>query len=279
MRLSADLIGSSEQRTNDLGEREIVLRGLAIPAIEHLGVTRDAFDAIDMTDNRLSRLENFPRLNRLSSLYLSGNVIETIDANNLEKNISHLIHLDLSHNRISSLFEVGNLGSACKKLEILNLDGNPVTRRQHYRLYTIKHIPSLKVLDFERITKTERNRAERLANSAAGAALESDVQEEGKHAKTFTPGEGKSAEESFVVNFTPEEKEQIRQMVANAKSPQEIEEIERSVKRGIFPGKAAATVAAAGAPNGDNRKRPAPDGEADASSSPAGDSKKQKTDS
>ena len=129
MRLSAELIGSSEQRTNDLGEREIVLRGFAIPVIEHLGVTRDAFDAMDLTDNRLSRLENFPRLNRLSSLYISGNVIETIDGSNLAKNVANLIQLDLSHNRISSLFEVGNLGSACKKLEILNLDGNPVTSK------------------------------------------------------------------------------------------------------------------------------------------------------
>lgn len=129
MRLSAELIGSSEQRTNDLGEREIVLRGLAIPAVEHLGVTRDAFDAIDLTDNRLSRLENFPRLHRLSTLHLSGNVIETVDANNLSKNISNIIHLELSHNRISSLFEIGNLGSACKQLESLNLDGNPVTSK------------------------------------------------------------------------------------------------------------------------------------------------------
>ena len=131
MRLSAELIGSSQQRTNDLGEREIVMRGLAIPAIEHLGVTRDAFDAMDLSDNRLTRLENFPRLNRLSSLYLSGNVIETIDANNLGKNVANLIHLDLSNNKLSSLFEVANLGSACQKLEILNLDGNSVTRKSH----------------------------------------------------------------------------------------------------------------------------------------------------
>jgi hypothetical protein len=98
------------------------------------------------------------------------------------------------------------------------------------------------VLDFSKITKTERERAERLANSAAGAALEADVQGEddgGGGAKTFVPGEGKTAEESFVTSFTPEEKERIRQMVANAKSPAEIEEIERSVRRGILPELAA----------------------------------------
>ncbi len=108
-----------------------------------------------------------------------------------------------------------------------------ITGRQHYRLYTIQNIPSLKVLDHQKITQTERDRAKRLAGSAAGAALESDIQDERQ--KTFTPGEGASAEESFVVNFTAEEKEQIRQMVANASSPEEIEEIERSVQRGVLP--------------------------------------------
>jgi hypothetical protein len=66
--------------------------------------------------------------------------------------------------------------------------------------------------------------------------LESDVQKEAKSAaKTFTPGEGESAGETFVTNFTLEQKEMIRQMVANAKSPAEIDEIERSVRRGVFP--------------------------------------------
>lgn len=120
--------------------------------------------------------------------------------------------------------------------------------RQHYRLYTIKNISSLKILDFTKITKTERERAERLANSAAGAALETDVQEEGRQAKTFEPGEGMSLQENFVTNFTKEQKDQIRLLVANAKSPAEIEEIERSVKRGILP--------AMNGSNSNNNKRP-----------------------
>jgi hypothetical protein len=132
----------------------------------------------------------------------------------------------------------------------------------------------LKVLDYQRITKTERERADRLANSAAGAALESDVQDEGQSqqssaTKTFTPGEGTSAEESFVVNFTKEEKERIREMIANAKSPTEIEEIERSVKRGIFPN-------IPGYGDGNHRKRPPP-GDQTNDSSETTTTKKQKT--
>ena len=79
--------------------------------------------------------------------------------------------------------------------------------RQHYRLYTVHKIPTLKVLDFIKVKEKERNQASRLAMSAAGAALEGDVKveamESAKAAKTFTPGEGRSVKESFVSNFTP----------------------------------------------------------------------------
>jgi len=248
MRLSADVISQAEQRSNPLGEREIVLRGLAIPGIEHLGATRDLFDTIDFADNRITRLENFPRMLRLSSLHLSGNSIESVDGKNMGKNLPNLVHLVLTDNRISGLHEVGNIASGCRKLEHLTLTGNPVTRRQHYRLYTINKIPTLKILDFVKIKKSEREKANRLAMSAAGAALEGDVQIEARDARragldvsdmhatnTFNPGEGRSAKDSFVVNFTPDEKDQIKEMIANASSPAEIERIEEFVKKGEFP--------------------------------------------
>lgn len=81
-------------------------------------------------------------------------------------------------------------------------------------------------------------------NTYSGAALEVDVQQEALEAatKTFVPGAGKSAKESFTTNFTPEQKDQIRQMIANAKSPAEIEYIENSVKRGEFPSAAVKTT-------------------------------------
>ena len=86
------------------------------------------------------------------------------------------------------------------------------------------------------------------ARAAAAAALSSadeafassaSYDMEGENAiKTFEPGEGKSAEESFATQFTMEEKAKIREMVANAASAEEIDRIEKLVKRGIFPGSA-----------------------------------------
>jgi U2 small nuclear ribonucleoprotein A' len=129
MRLSAELLNSAEQRPNPLGEREMVLRGRGIPLIEHLGATRDAFDSMDFTDNRLTRLDNFPRLQRLSTLSLANNLIETFDAANLSKNLPNITSMTLSYNRISTLHQITNLGKAFPKLEFLSLVGNSVTRK------------------------------------------------------------------------------------------------------------------------------------------------------
>lgn len=237
MRLSAELILSAEQRSNPLGERELVLRGYGIPSIEHLGATQDAYDAIDLSENRISSLENIPRLKRLSHLNLTRNLLERIDGSNLVQNVQHLSSLVLSDNRIASFAEIQALGKGCPKLTFLSLIGNPVIRRQHYRLYTISKIPSIKVLDFSRVTPAERERANRLVQSAAGAALEQDVQiEVSQISKSFVPGAGNTTKQSYKM-FTPEQKEAIRQMVANATSPSEIEWIEQCVKRGEFPQK------------------------------------------
>ena len=140
-----------------------------------------------------------------------------------------------------------------------------VIGRQNYRLYTIQKIPTLKLLDYQKVKQNERDRAQRLASSAAGAAMEADARLEARAAatassasimngddtlvsasggsyangstnNTFEPGEGKSAEESFVTQFTMEEKTKILDMVTNAASAEEIDRIENLVKRGIFPG-------------------------------------------
>lgn len=90
-------------------------------------------------------------------------------------------------------------------------------------------------MDFSKVKPAERDRAERLARSAAGAALESDVRQE---AKTFVPGQGLDDEaqsRTTTNHFTAQDKEDIRQLLANASSAKELEEIENAVKRGVLP--------------------------------------------
>ena len=128
MRLSAELLNQAEQRANPLGERELILRGYSIPMIENLGVTRDAYDSLDLSANRITTVGNFPRLVRVSSLLLSNNRIEHVDGTNVQGNVPNLRTLILSNNPITGLHEVENIATGCKKLEFLCLSGNPVVR-------------------------------------------------------------------------------------------------------------------------------------------------------
>ena len=100
-------------------------------------------------------------------------------------------------------------------------------------------------MDFCKVKPTEREKANRLASSAAGAALENDLllemnsSAENGNTKTFVPGEGLPEEtldlQSYTTSFTKEQQEQIRELLSKAASLKEVDEIESQVKRGIFP--------------------------------------------
>lgn len=76
VRLTNDLFSERPQFVNAINMREINLRGQKIPVIENMGVTRDQFDVIDLTDNDIRKLDNFPTFSRLSTLYLHNNRIK-----------------------------------------------------------------------------------------------------------------------------------------------------------------------------------------------------------
>lgn len=228
VRLTVDVISNCFARINPVKERELDARGLKIPAIENLGVTQDQFDTLDFTDNEIKKLENFPRFTRLKSLLLSNNHVVRINSSVGE----HLVNLDtliLTNNRIANLSEIDNL-STCKNLVTLSLINNPVVRRQHYRLYVIHKIPSLKVLDFSKIKPTERKDAARLFSSAAGKLMEQDVSAE----RTFEPGDGLPSQNPMA-NLTDAQKQQVRDAIAGATTAEEVDRIERQLKAGILP--------------------------------------------
>ena len=62
------------------------------------------------------------------------------------------------NNKISELSELTNLGK-CKKLQRLVLTNNLVTELPNYRLFAIAKIPSLRILDFQKVTAKERREA------------------------------------------------------------------------------------------------------------------------
>ena len=104
---------------------------------------------IDFTDNNIRRLENFPKLNRLESLFLHNNRVQQIQKN-IGEQLPNLKTLILTNNNIQELGDIDPLAS-CEKLEYLSLQGNPLSHKQHYRSYVIYKLRSVRVLDYKRV--------------------------------------------------------------------------------------------------------------------------------
>jgi U2 small nuclear ribonucleoprotein A' len=164
MSITVELIQRSQQYLNALNEREICLRGLNISVIENLGATlvilkQDQFEVINLTNNQIKKLEDSAHLRSLGTFLLSNNEISAI-VPTFGSNYPRLENLVLTNNKvtfkkISNLSQLDNL-SNCKFLKRLSLLNNPVTKVQNYRLYAIFKIPSLCVLDFQKVKDKER---------------------------------------------------------------------------------------------------------------------------
>lgn len=154
MKLTAELLKQSDSALNPLKERELDLRGLKIVVLENLGVTRDQNDALDFTDNEIKYVGNLPRLVRLKHLILSNNLVSRIDEN-VARSLPFLHTLVLTNNALQDLRQVVPLRKL-RHLEYLSLMGNPITREKHYREFVIWRVPSVRVLDYKRITDKVR---------------------------------------------------------------------------------------------------------------------------
>ena len=94
---------------NPLGDRELVLRGLKIPAIRNLGVTQDQFDSIDLSDNDIQILGNFPKQSRLTSIQLNDNRISSVEGGSIAESLPNLTRLILTGNEIARLEDLDEL--------------------------------------------------------------------------------------------------------------------------------------------------------------------------
>ncbi len=189
LRLTSDLLARSPVFMNTLGLRELDLRGKNVKeiffffltrkkkkkgnrlqVIENLGMTQDEYEAIDLSDNEISALENFPVLKRLLSLFVCNNHIKVLRSG--LKSLPRLETLVLTNNDICTLADVSALGEL-PHLRHLSLLGNPVTRVEHYREYVLFKCPALEVLDFRKVKRKERYLAQRLfADAKLLAAIE-----------------------------------------------------------------------------------------------------------
>lgn len=155
MKITPELIEGCYQYTNKAtSDRELRLRGLKINVIENLGSTLNQFDCFDLSDNNIRKLDNLPLLPRLKCILLNNNRIYKI-APDLDQSIPNLERLILTNNSILELEDIDNL-SALKNLKVLSLINNPITTKPGYRNYVIQKLPNLKLLDFSKIKRKER---------------------------------------------------------------------------------------------------------------------------
>jgi len=222
-RLTADLILRSPSYLNPLKEREIDLRGNKIAVIENLGATQDQYDCIDLSDNEINKLENFPLLNRLRTLLVSNNHVNRISS--LGESLPHLDTIILNNNKISNLSDIDPL-EELPNLKTLSLIDNPIIKKQNYRLYVIHKLPKLTLLDFRKIKQKERISSKNLFGVAEKAK-----------SKTKSKDKEEEEEEPFVhpSGFSKHQVESIKTAIQNATSMEEVAELERSLASGQLP--------------------------------------------
>ena len=224
--------------------------GNKIGAIENLGATQNQFDAIDLSDNEIVKLEGFPPLKRLHTLLLNNNRIARV-GKNLEEQVPMMSCLILTNNRLNNLADVDPL-SGLKHLKNLSLMGNPVTKKSNYRLYVVFKLPQLKVLDFRKVKQAEREKAAATFRGSATDATEANGgSRKRKKAGTFEPGkvaaragattneEPDAMEEDEAApkksGPTPAQLQALKIAIANAATLEEVQRLETALTTGIVP--------------------------------------------
>jgi U2 small nuclear ribonucleoprotein A' len=218
-----DLLQNAPQYINPALDREINLRANKIPVIENLGATQNHFDAINLSDNDLTRLNNMPPLSRLRALYVNNNNISRIAADFFEA-IPELSSLMLSGNKLTDLVDLDPIFK-CKNLVRLCMQDNPVTARSHYRYYVIFKAPlTLRFLDFQRIKDKERKAAQTLFSGERGEQLLADIAPPKKVVEDEPEAQGN--EETIAA---------IKEAIANATSLEEVAKLEKALRTGEVP--------------------------------------------
>ncbi|TRX96956.1 hypothetical protein FHL15_002262 [Xylaria flabelliformis] len=239
MRLTAELLQNSPSWLNALKERELDLRGHRIPAIENLGVAGPQ-DAIDLVDNDIQVLGNFPLSPRIHTLLLARNRVSSIQLT-LAQSIPNLTNLQLESNSLSELADLDPLGSF-PRLTHLVLRDNPVTKKDHYRYWVLWRCPSVRFLDYAKVKDAERKHAKELFGTAESPT---DLATKIMNVKSKTFDTSASLESGggatglsmrmSRIKLTDKEKKRLQDMIKRATSLDEITRLESMLREGRLP--------------------------------------------
>lgn len=149
----------------------------------------------------------------------------------LEEHLPNLESLILTGNHIEELTDIDCLANL-EKLSTISLMQNPITAKQHYRLYIIFKLPQIRLLDFRKVKLKERDEARALFKSKKGKEIQKEIS---KRAKTFIPGANL---DNVKQKNGPSEQElrKIREAIAKASSLEEVERLQMQLQAGLIPG-------------------------------------------
>ncbi|KAG8459466.1 hypothetical protein KFE25_012801 [Diacronema lutheri] len=267
MRLTAELIAKRPQFINPLMERELDLRGQRIPAIENLSATQDQFDAIDLSNNDVQKLESVTVLRRLKMLLFANNKLSRV-ADGVGASFPALQYLVLTNNDFAKLSDLDPLASLAS-LRALALTDNAVTKLAGYRSYVLHLLPALRSLDFQKVKPQEvkaaveqfgsvvtngrgpsKPPAERADGAGAKRPRSGAPAAAADAAADSAPPAPKAAKAAERALLPPELVAAAREALASADSLEEVQRLETALKARNADALRAALRARAGAPAG-----------------------------
>ncbi|XP_057331482.1 probable U2 small nuclear ribonucleoprotein A' [Microplitis mediator] len=225
VKLTTELIQQSMQYINPVRDRELDLRGYKIPTIENLGATLDQFDTIDFSDNDIRKLDGFPFLKRIKTLFFNNNRIVRI-AEGLENYIPNLEILVLTGNMIQELGDLDPL-IPLKNLQHLCLLQNPVSAKPQYRQYIIYKFPQLRLLDCRKIKLKDRTEAVEYFQSKRGKEMAREIAKKAKMQAAMG--------NSDKTVMSAAEKSKIKNAISNATSLDEVRRLGKLLQSGSLP--------------------------------------------
>lgn len=188
---------------------------------------QDQFDTIDFSDNDIRKLDGFPLLKRIKTLFFNNNRIVRI-SDGLDQCIPNLETLMLTGNQLQDLCDIEPLCSL-SKLSNLCLLQNPVTAKPHYRQYIIHKMPYLKLLDFRKIKRRERDEVYAFFKSPRGKDIAREILK-----KVKAQAQGTNGVDRPIMSMS--ERAKIQEAISNATSLEEVQRLSKLLQSGHIPG-------------------------------------------
>lgn len=182
---------------------------------------------MDFSDNDIRKVDGFPLLKRIKTLFFNNNRIVRI-AEGLEHCIPNLETLMFTGNMLQELGDIDPL-IPLQKLSSLCLMQNPISTKPYYRQYVIHKLPQLRLLDFRKIKQKEREEVHAFFKSPKGKEVLREIKKKSRAQAQGANGLDKPL-------MSEDERAKIREAISNATSLEEVQRLSKLLQSGHIPG-------------------------------------------